>query len=498
MLDGDEIFPLGLGTNRFPIVGVNDEAGIEKSVDIVLSALEGGVQYIDTARTYSRGAAFGVLRKAFAQTNRPYRVTVKVQNNQVESAAATRQYVYASLSELGISKATYFVAWSIKSYADFQAVMARDGVYSGALKLKEEGVVDHICCSLHAPTADTIRIIDSGCFELVTISYSLLNATSMQPVLNAAQERKVDVVVMNPLGGGVVPQNRDYFSFVKNRHEQSTVQAALRYLAAHSPVKVILSGISSMLELEENLAAFTCENLEPDEHRVNRVNNALLNLDNFCTGCNYCDGCPSGIPISSLMQSYNVLNFPPVEMYNRTTPNLLQNIQLFRKMTQDFSILFEDTQNPCCDCGLCEKKCTQKLKIIDAVADIYNRARASAFSLAARKKCLDELIHRHGYRKVGFYPAGGYTSTVLQNYVDFFGAPNFQIVLFDSNPVMRGRFLGRVPVYGPGDIVDVEPDCIIVSNYNYNDEIFESLTPFINEKLDIKSLHSNDDVPWVF
>ena len=73
--------------------------------------------------------------------------------------------------------------------------------------MKEEGLIDHICCSLHAIPEDIQKIIKTKAFEGITISYSMLSAANMLPVLDAAYENDIGVAVMNPLGGGVIAQN---------------------------------------------------------------------------------------------------------------------------------------------------------------------------------------------------------------------------------------------------------------------------------------------------
>lgn len=131
------------------------------------------------------------------------------------------------------------VVWSapIHNYRDFKEIMRPGGIYEGAVRLKEEGIVEHICASLHAPPEEMIEIIESGAFEGVTVSYSMLNAARMQPVLDAALRRGVGVVVMNPLGGGVIAQNRDYFSIACGEKDGgNTIHAALRFAMAHPAV----------------------------------------------------------------------------------------------------------------------------------------------------------------------------------------------------------------------------------------------------------------------
>ena len=204
-------FPLGLGTSRLPVSGPNDAEGLEQSVEIVLRALELGVNYVDVGHNYSAGMAPRVLKEAFRRTKRPFSTMVKVQYGEDRRADDALRRAELHLTAMGLERARFFTCWSIWSWEDFQRIMEPGGIYEGAVKLKAEGVVEHICASLHAPPADMIRMIESGAFEGVTVSYSLLNAAQMRPVLDAAKARNVGVAVMNPLGGGLIAQNRAFF-----------------------------------------------------------------------------------------------------------------------------------------------------------------------------------------------------------------------------------------------------------------------------------------------
>jgi predicted aldo/keto reductase-like oxidoreductase len=492
------LYPLGLGTNRFPIKGADDEDGVENSARLVLRALELGVRYIDAAQSYSRGMACEVLRRVFARTRRPYSVTLKIRNTAGMDFARARRQAEASLAAMGISRAEYFVAWAVMSYDEFSDIMRKGGLYDAAVKLRDEGIIRHICFSTHAPVADIIRIIESGAFEGVTLSYSLLNCAAVKPALDAALEYNLGVAVMNPLGGGVIPQNRDYFSFARNEEEKSTVQAALRFAASHPAVNILLSGISSEDELDENISAFAAANAEHDDARCARVVKSLQKLEHFCTGCDYCSGCPEDIPISAIMQSRNSLLFAPVKAYNRVDAELTRNIQIFRRLAQDFSYMPETAENPCVRCGQCETRCTQGLKIADAVSDTYRRMAETCYSRAARRERLDTLLNAGEYRRVGFYPGAGYTSRVLELYDEFFGGPPFEIVLFDGSPEMWGKESSGFTVRAPSEIGNIHPDAILISNYNYDGEIYEAVKRYEKTGIQVKKLHSGNDVPWVF
>jgi len=303
---------------------------------------------------------------------------------------------------------------------------------------------------------------------------------------------------MNPMGGGLISQNRDFFKFIRNINERNVVQSALRFVKAHPAVNVLLSGVSTLEELEENLSAFREPDLESGKTRLHRVNTQLRSLDHFCTGCSYCAGCPQEIPVSSYMQSRNTLLFKPVEAYHRTDPELLRNIQLLRKLSMDFNILPETPENPCVKCGQCEAKCTQKLNIIDALEDIFNRVTDSGFSKEAHMKRLDSLLNGHGYTSVGIYPSGGYFAWVNAMYHSFFGKPPFEYILFNSDPKTWGTLQDEYVIHDPKEISKLRPDVILVCNYNYSDEIDESIKHYEKDGIEVIKLHEPTDVPWLF
>ena len=240
----DHVFPLGLGTNRFPVKEPSDEEGLELSAQIVADAVKAGVNFIDVAHTYSRGTALEVLRRAFRQTGEFEGVTIKTRLNLDKTADDVRRRAEGNLEAMGLSKATYFYCWSVMSYGEFESLFQKNGIYKGALQLRDEGIVDHLCFSVHAPADDVIKMLRSRAFEAVTISYSLLNALRYQVVLRTASELGIGVAAMNPLGGGIIPNNAEFFSFAQSNGDQTVSEAALRYVLAHKDIQIALSGVS--------------------------------------------------------------------------------------------------------------------------------------------------------------------------------------------------------------------------------------------------------------
>ena len=317
----------------------------------------------------------------------------------------------------------------------------------------------------------------------------------MQPVLDCALKHDVGVAIMNPLGGGLVAQNPDFFSFARNSTEDNTVVSALRFVKAHPAVNIILSGIANENELYENLTAVRGEGSEPDKERLARVLTRAGEIKGFCTGCEYCKGCPADVPISSLMQKRNKLLLDCQSMYNRTDPYLVENLGLFYELG---GVVPETAENPCVRCGACEKKCTQNLPIMDSIADTFARADKSRYSLASRRERLRELLFNKGYTKVGLYPNGGFSNLIMEMYDESFGKPEFEWIQFNSDAKMWGEMSSGVIIRSPDDIENIRPDIIIVCTYRYDSVIYNSLAHHKEKGIKVVKLHEEDDVPWVW
>lgn len=489
---------LGIGMNRFSPRDLNEEKGLHKAAEIVVKAIEEGVNYFDSSFTYSKGKAEEILRLAFQNTKKECHVTVKAAITMDKTADEVLRRIDNSLKAMKIPKATFFNAWTITSYQEYCEIMKKGGYYEGAQRAKELGMIEHICFATHASPKETIKIIQEGAFDGVTINYSVLNERLNQPILEAAEKAKIGVVTMSALGTGIIPKNPDYFDFIKMNAQESVTQAALYFVCAHPQVTLALSGVSSMEQLEKNIQSF-CFKDAFKSTRVETIQKRFQQKKEYCTGCKQCEDCPSQIPVSTFMQSNNASLFANEEpAYGRTNFALLKNIQIFKKMKQDYGYIPENEINPCIHCGRCEKNCPQNLPIQKTVAEIYSRAAASGFSIRQWKERLRKLIIEPGYTSFGFYPAGGYTSYVFSLLKDFFPQLPETIYMFDSNETMWGKENNGISILSPDEIEIVKPECILISNYIYAEEIYKSLQNLEKQGIKIVKLHEENEVPWVF
>jgi predicted aldo/keto reductase-like oxidoreductase len=490
---------LGYGTNRFKISSPDCDTDIADAAELIKKAVAQGVNYIDVANTYSKGCAEKIVKQALLGVeDGVVHLTVKVPNYGSISADETYCKVCASLESMGKRRASFFVAWDIKSYEEFQGLLKEEKLYDGALRAQKDGLIDHICCSIHAGPEDTIKIIESGLFEGITISYSVLNHVIMQPVLEKADELDIGIVTMNSLGGGLIPQNPEFFRFIKMENDEAVSTGALRFSYAHPQIICMLSGMAAIEELAENIQAVASEETFSGKSRIEAASIGLAKLPGFCTGCGYCRGCPEGIDTAMMMQAYNQIYFTTDKpRYNRYDKRLLENINVTIKLLQQFSFLPENTVNPCKRCGLCEKKCTQFIPIIARLENLYSRFEESSFSKDCIKKRLGEIVFTQ-CKKVAFYSAGGYTAMILSYLKQFYYDFKPEIFLVDSNPRLWGMHNSGVEIQNPAQLSEMKPDIVIVSQYTYQEEIYESIKHLEAKNIKVIKLHKDQDVPWRF
>jgi predicted aldo/keto reductase-like oxidoreductase len=400
---------------------------------------------------------------------------------------------------MGLPKAHFFILWTVLNYDDFMKMTLPGAAYDGALRAKKEGLIDHICMSAHASPENIIKIAQTGKIEGITISYSVLTPHIFEPVLQSAAKLGIGVITMNSLGGGLIPQNPDIFSFIKQEGDESIAAAALSWSYAHPQITTVLSGMTTLDELNENLQAFDgYENYIGSEKRIDLVNKSFSDITGFCTGCGYCAGCPAGIDIAVLMQAFNAIKFTSgITNYRRKDERLLENIRICYRLNMISSFMPKDTKNPCLQCGECEKKCTQHLPIIKRVDELYRRFEESGYS---EEHVMDRLksIFSMNYKKIAFWSASLYTKKVFSYFLELFPNNESELFIFDKNEKLWGTVYSGIRVESPGRLLEIKPDIVVISNYVYSEEIYEDIKQYENNGIRVVKIHTPLDVPWLF
>jgi predicted aldo/keto reductase-like oxidoreductase len=350
---GIQVSALGFGGMRF-----EDPNNVDACADLVKACYDAGINYFDTAIGYGKSEELmGVAFKEMNATRkeRPFYVASKTFGATEDDV---RRDCETSLKRLQVDAIDFYHMWCIIEPQTWHERRAQ-GAIRGFEKLKEEGLIRHICISSHMQGSDIASVLKEYPFEGVLLGYSAMNFSLREAALAGAHQLNRAVVAMNPLGGGLIPQHPDRFDFVRTRPDETVVEGALRFLFSDPRITVALVGMANRQHLSDALAAINgFRPLTSDQ--IAHIRSSIREAFNeMCTGCAYCDDCPQGLPIPKLMDAYNqyILTGKPADMTNR--------------LAWHWGLLKDGNRlDRCTECGACEQACTQKLPIIKRLKEI--------------------------------------------------------------------------------------------------------------------------------
>ncbi len=357
---GKRVSAVGFGGMRFkPEQYANND--YSKCVDTILYAREQGINYFDTGALYTDNLNENIFGQAFSQIKKDFYVTAKASTTTTgeKTSDEVLRSIERSLKTMHVDKIDFMFLWCVLSYEMGMSYFNKGGVMEGFNKAKELGLIDHICISTHANGEDVRKLLETEAFDGVLLGYNVINFPYRQDALDYAKEAKIGVVTMNPLGGGIIPENPDYFSFLKANEEDSAVKGAIRFNVAHEEITVTLVGmnerrhIDEAIEAIEDLSLVTKENMEAIKAKSSKK------MDTLCTGCNYCKNCPAEIPIPKFMDIYNM------HMLGTSKEELMGRLSMHWKIDD-----WQDILEGCTQCGQCEEVCTQKLPILKRFEEV--------------------------------------------------------------------------------------------------------------------------------
>lgn len=353
---GIKVSAVGFGGMRFP-----DDP--EKTVPLIRQAYEKGINYFDTAPLYIDGNSekyFGEAFKSMKATRKEKPFYIATKSNK-KTPGDVRRDLENSLKKLDVEQIDFYHVWCLLSRQDYDNRKAA-GVLEEFRKIKEEGLVRHICMSSHMPGDSISDAFYDFPFEGVLLGYSPMNFSFREKAIETAGKMNKGVVVMNPLGGGIIPQNPERFKFVKRHTEESLVEGALRFLMSDQRITTALVGMSHESELHEAVQA--ADDFIPfSEQDKQKVKKGLSkSFNELCTQCGYCvKPCPQNIPIPAIMDAWNHYSLSGRE------DAVAGRLAFHWGISPDDQIW-----NNCAECGRCEKECTQALPIIKRFYEAKN------------------------------------------------------------------------------------------------------------------------------
>ena len=355
---GLSVSALGFGAMRF-----ENADDIDGSAETVLHAFRRGINYFDTAPGYFQGKSEQIFGRAVPEMKRsgsPFYLSTK--SNKADGSEVRRE-LEVSLERFGVDAVDFFHCWYVLTPEDWER-RKKGGAVDAILRAKEEGLIRHAVFSTHLPGDEIRRVIEEGWFEGVTLGYSAINFPQRAEGIAAAGENGLGVVVMNPLGGGAIPQNEEAFGFIRVRPGQTMVDAALHFLWSDPRISVALVGCRNRSDVDDAVRA--AESFEPyTEAEIASIRKRIEGgFNELCTSCMYCRDCPVDIEVWKFVETANYLR-------------LIGDGKLSSRLKYHWGADIGDLDR-CIECRKCEDACTQRLPILQRFAELQEAIHAES------------------------------------------------------------------------------------------------------------------------
>lgn len=352
---------LGLGTMRFPVLE-NDNSKIDRETtrEIFDYAIENGINYFDTAFMYHGGnseTVTGEMLKKYPRDS--YYLASKFPGFSEENVINHAEIFEKQLEKCGVEYFDFYLFHNLFSRnAGWYMNDEKYGLYTYLCEQKKAGRIKHLGVSCHSDL-ETLRAfldkygenIEFVQIQLNWLDWTLQDAKAKVELLN---ERNIPIWVMEPVRGGklasLAPKDEETLKAL--RPDESIPAWAFRYLQSVPGVTMVLSGMSNMEQIKDNVKTFSQYKPVNDSEKAVLADIAESMLNSVpCTACRYCtDGCPAELNIPELIRAYNRRDF--------------EGLHGVKKL--------EESEKPsaCIGCRNCESVCPQGIKIADVMADM--------------------------------------------------------------------------------------------------------------------------------
>lgn len=361
---------LGFGLMRLPLTDANDKGSIdiEALKEMVDTFMEQGFTYFDTAWMYCAFKSENAVKEALTDRypRDRYTLTTKLHASYLKTKEDRDRIFEEQRQKTGVDYFDYYLIHAIDQ--ELYSIYNEMDCFNWLIEKKKQGLVKHIGFSYH----DSAEFLDQVLTEHPEMEFVQLQMNYLDWESAEVQSRKCyevavkhgkPVIVMEPVKGGtladVPAEVRE--SFAAYHPDLSVPSWAIRFVASLDNVAMVLSGMSNMEQLMDNISymkEFVPMNAEETElvHKAAEMIKDSIAIP--CTGCSYCtEGCPMQIAIPDLFR-----------VYNKSKRGEITDVEAneeYRQLTESGGKARE-----CLACGQCQVACPQHLEIINYLKDV--------------------------------------------------------------------------------------------------------------------------------
>lgn len=364
----NDLSVLGFGCMRFKKKGTGFD--MEETEREIMYAIEQGVNYFDTAYIYSGSEeALGtILHKNGVREK--IKIATKLPHYLMKTREDMEKKFAEQLKRLKTDYIDFYLMHMLPDKETWEKL-----INAGALEwlegLKKEGKIRNLGFSYHGNTDTFIELLNAYDWDFCQVQYNYMDENSQagRRGIEAAAEKGIPVIIMEPLRGGRLVNDlpkKAVEAFTESSRGYSAAEWALRWLLNQKEISVILSGMNSMEMLEENIRIASeaeTDSMTPgDLATIAKVKKAFDEVTKVpCTGCSYCMPCPFGVDIPGSFRCLNV-------SYTDSYANGFREYFMCTTMKKEPS-----NAGLCRKCGRCEKHCPQSIHIRDELVRVKRR-----------------------------------------------------------------------------------------------------------------------------
>jgi predicted aldo/keto reductase-like oxidoreductase len=351
---------LGFGCMRLPLKENKNEIDKEKAQEMVDYAISHGINYFDTAYMYHEGQSESFIGEALSKHHRnSFNLATKMPLAFVSSEADVERIFREQLQKCRVDYFDYYLLHNINE-KNLRKVESYK-IYEIIKEKQRQGKIRRLGFSFHDRPELLAEVVekydwDFAQIQLNYMDWELQDAERQYQIL---KDNEIPIIVMEPIrGGSLATLSEKSVELFKNANPQASIASwALRYAASLPQVLVVLSGMSNLAQMQDNIQTIDrFKPLEKNEYAV--IEKALatyrISATIPCTACRYCMDCPSGVDIPRILAIYN--NY----LVRKSQANPMSAL-LF---DMDSMILGEENQSHhCVKCNQCADHCPQQIDI---------------------------------------------------------------------------------------------------------------------------------------